>query len=414
MLDPMGLYQIADSLAIELVPAVRERMQRVRFLTAMTVGALVADGLEDNPRNRDASPYLVWEWFVVEALVRTYGDDDALWGVPGTLVGRRALNQHGYLDSRSYLKTPRIFGFNGVYKRMAIHLGLMDLHLAPGPNADGLVDAWARGIGFSGLQDAKPLISRWRSALSRSLNESPPRTKAAWGNAEWNELAAAFSPWESKSREKRYIRDLLLAADERRLGALQQIWNLQSEIEDEKFTEEHLHNRLRKHDPTLQPLLDAILRYEEFARSLQDGFDLLLADAAIPDGRGFLIADVVHDKEFVASVANIHERFASATQAIGEAATPTASSLQHLFEQRFSPFSQPMDAGACAAAVCAHHEAIQKAKSADGKRPWFDRLGPGLIYVRHQYREGRRPIQPGRYVHDYRGWPIRRFYRDLT
>ena len=34
-LDPLGLYQIADQLAIQLVPAVRERMLRIRFLTAM-------------------------------------------------------------------------------------------------------------------------------------------------------------------------------------------------------------------------------------------------------------------------------------------------------------------------------------------------------------------------------------------
>lgn len=39
-LDPLGLYQIADQLAVQLVPAVRERMQRIRFLTAMAVGAL--------------------------------------------------------------------------------------------------------------------------------------------------------------------------------------------------------------------------------------------------------------------------------------------------------------------------------------------------------------------------------------
>lgn len=34
-LDPLGLYQIADQLAMQLVPAVRERMQRIRFLTAL-------------------------------------------------------------------------------------------------------------------------------------------------------------------------------------------------------------------------------------------------------------------------------------------------------------------------------------------------------------------------------------------
>jgi hypothetical protein len=57
-LDPLGLYQIADQLASILVPAVRERMQRVRFLTAMAVGTLVCEGLDDNGSQRDASPYL--------------------------------------------------------------------------------------------------------------------------------------------------------------------------------------------------------------------------------------------------------------------------------------------------------------------------------------------------------------------
>jgi lysozyme family protein len=123
-LDPLGLYQIADQLAMQLVPAVRERMQRIRFLTAMAVGALVTERQEDDPRHRDASPYLVWEWLVVEALMREMSDDPTIWGVPGTLVTRRALAQHGYLDARSYLKTPRVFGFHGVYKRLATHLGI--------------------------------------------------------------------------------------------------------------------------------------------------------------------------------------------------------------------------------------------------------------------------------------------------
>src|SRR2546422_11088885 len=113
-LDPLGLYQIADQLAVQLVPAVRERMQRIRFLTAMAVGAMVTEDLEDDRQHRDASPYLVWEWLVVEAMIRTLGDDPGIWGGPGTAVARRAIDQHGYLDARSYLKTPRISGFNRV------------------------------------------------------------------------------------------------------------------------------------------------------------------------------------------------------------------------------------------------------------------------------------------------------------
>jgi len=46
ILDLLGLYQIADQLATRLVPAVRERMRRVRFLTSMAVAALATERLE--------------------------------------------------------------------------------------------------------------------------------------------------------------------------------------------------------------------------------------------------------------------------------------------------------------------------------------------------------------------------------
>ena len=87
-LDPDLIARVigARVLAHEEVPAVRERMQRIRMLTAIAVGAIVTEGLDDNPRARDASPYLVWEWLVVEAMTRSMRDDPGLWGVPGTLV----------------------------------------------------------------------------------------------------------------------------------------------------------------------------------------------------------------------------------------------------------------------------------------------------------------------------------------
>ena len=123
-LDPLGLYLIADQLAMKLVPGVRERMMRVRFLTAMAVGALVTEGLQPNPRHPETPPFLVWEWLVVEAIIRSFIDDPEqnIWGLPGRLVVRRAITQYNYVDHRSYLKTPTVFGFHGVYKRLAVYL----------------------------------------------------------------------------------------------------------------------------------------------------------------------------------------------------------------------------------------------------------------------------------------------------
>jgi hypothetical protein len=412
-LDPLGLYQIADQLAMQLVPAVRERMQRIRFLTAMAVGALLTERLEDDPRYRDASPYLVWEWLVVEALMREMSDDPTIWGVPGTLVTRRALGQHGYLDARSYLKTPRVFGFHGVYKRLATHLGIVDVHLGLGPSAERLVDAWASGLGFGGLDDAKPMLSRWSAAVRWSLSEKPPRTKPGWSKEMWSELARAFAPSACKAREKRYLRDLLHAADDRRLGALPAIWQLQAEFKDDEFREELLHNRLEEREPPYRQLIEAIRAYEGFARSLQDAFDVMKAEAARLDVRGFAVPEIARDVDFKRSVKGLHERFEVVHRAFGEVTTPNVS-LQNLLDERFTAFAEPMGAGACALALCSHHEAVQRDKSADGKRPWFDRIGPGRIYIRHQYREPRHDIMPGRYVHDYRGLPIRHFYFDLS
>lgn len=411
-LDPLGLYQIADQLAMQLVPAVRERMQRIRFLTAMAVGALVTEDIEDDPEQRDASPYLVWEWLVVEALIRMMGDDPKVWGVPGTLVAKRALEQHGYLDARSYLKTPRIFGFNGVYKRLATHLGIVDIYLGPGSYSQDLVDAWARGLGLRGIQGAQSLLERWSTAVQRSMRERPPRTRVGWKTEEWSELAKAFAPASCRAREKRFLKSILHVQDDRRLGALPVIWQLQSKFADDQFREELLHDALEKQEPAHGVLLKAIRTYEAFARSLQDAFDILRAEAATLDAQGYVVPEVGRDSEFKQSVNNLHQRFAKAHEALGEISIPNVS-LQNLFGQRFGVFGEPLEIGACALALCTHHEAIQRAKSADGKRPWFDRLGQERIYIRHAYRIARRDIQPDRYVHEYRGWPIRRFYLDL-
>jgi hypothetical protein len=419
-LDPLGLYQIADQLAVQLVPGVRERMQRVRFLTAMAVGALVTGGLEDDPRKRDASPYLIWEWLVVESLVRNVvGDgrlarsmtgDEAEIGVPGTRVTRRALEGHGYLDARSYLKTPRIFGFHGVYKRLAIHLGIIDVHLDRGPNLEPLVDVWARDRGFDGISGAKPLLSNWSSAVRRSLNRDDPTTDIGLTRFGWSELAEAFAPSTAGRREKRFLRQVLTGTD--RMGAFPQLWELQEKFGAE-YSEERLHDHLKRREPEFGPLLGAIRTYEAFARSMQDAFDTLKAAASRSDTQGFHLEQVPAERDFEKCNAGLHERFEKAHRALGELAV-NGTSLQNFFAERFAPFAEPLDARACATALCDHHERIQRAKSAEGKRAWFDRLGPDRIYIRHAYRDAPRPILPGRYLHGYRGRPVRNFWIDLT
>lgn len=409
-LDPLGLYQIADQLATRLVPAVRERMQRIRFLTVMAIGSLVTEGLDGAPERSQVEPFLAWEWLAVEAIVRALGDDPEVWGVPGTLVARRALADCGYLDHHSYLKTPRIFGFHGVYKRLAIHLGLVDVHLGPRPEGERLVDAWSRDAGYGGRSDCRPLLAKWRQAVERSLACDPARTRTGWKQDDWAELAAQVAPHRAGRRERRYLREALHAADERALGALPAIWRLQDEFTEDDYAEERLYERLAQERPDYATLLGAIRTYELFCRPLLNGFDLLRAEAATADARGFDIPSIGEVGDFATSLDELDRRYEEARRQLGEVDLQLAS----LFDERFGAFAEPMGAAQVALAICEHHEHIQKHKSADGKRPWFDRLGSDRIYLRHRYREPRRPVAPRKFVHDYRGRPIRRFYRDLT
>lgn len=411
-LDPMGLYQIADQLAVELVPAVRERMLRVRFLSAMAIGALVTEGIDGDPRQPESAPYLAWEWLVVEALIRSRDDDNELWGVPGTRVGRNAIRNHGYLDARSYLKTPRIFGFHGVYKRLAIQLGIVDVHLGPGPQAEPLAEAWARARGFSNLRGARELIEKWKVALRHGMGVEPPRTRPGWTTADWAELADGFAPNKTTSNEKRFLRELLLAEDDRRLGALPEIWELHGDL-GEEFEERELHERLEKRAPHLGPLIAAIRTYEEFARNLQDAFDILRAEAGRPDANGYAVPLIAGDPEFRAAAGQLAPGFEGAYRALGEVAIGKLAP-QGLLREGFHRFAMPLSAQEAALALCEHHEAVQRDKSADGKRPWFDRIGADRIYIRYAYRVERPARRPDAYVHAYRGWPIRRFREDLS
>ena len=314
------------------------------------------------------------------------------------------------------MKTPRIFGFYGVYKRLAIHLGLVDVNLGPGPNAERLVDAWARDQGLGGFSGARPLLQRWSAAISRSMAENPPHTRPGWKTEAWAELANAFAPAGGKTRERRYLRELLHSTDERRLGALPAIWKLQEKFKngsDDDFQEERLHDDLEKDVPNLGTLLVAIRTYEDFARGLQDAFDVMKAEAAGHDSQGYDVPRIAGNREFKQSVKELHTRFAATHAALGEVALASLS-LPNLFSERFGVFAELMMEADCALALCAHHETVQRGKSADGKRPWFDRIGKDRIYIRHAYRTPRREILPDRYVHDYRGKPIRRFHSDLT
>ncbi|MCA9815304.1 MAG: hypothetical protein KC652_09315 [Cyanobacteria bacterium HKST-UBA01] len=408
-MDPLGLYQIADQLATLLVPGVRERMHRPRFLTTMAVGAVVTEEMETNPEQPEAPPFMIWEWLVVEALMRTMGDDGSLKNVPGSLVTKRALLQQGYLHHRSYLKTPRIFGFHGVYKRLAIHLGILDVHLTPSVNCHQLVDEWARDAGYRSIDDTRSLRSKWRSAIERSMSQRPSSTRVNFKANDWYELARLTAPHEVGRLEKQRLRKLLLSKDDHSLGAFSEIWNLQEQFTDASYCEEELHQILKAKVIEYTSLLNAIQNYELFSRALQDSFDILRVDASASETFGLDLKMFSSNPLFIESLQKLDSKAAAARKALLELDTKLVTQ----FDERFETFARSMSHHEYAITICDHHEMIQKEKGIEGKRPWLDRPSRDRVFIRHRYRTNPHQIEPLQYLHSYRGWPIREFYSDL-
>ena len=411
-LDPLGLYMIADQLATRLVPAVRERMQRIRFLTPITVGALVTEDLEPNDRHPNVLPSLIWEWLVVEAIVRSIDSNDDLWGLPGSYVTRKAVDDYNYVDERSYLKTPRVFGFHGVYKRLAIHLGLVDSHLRfRAPHGEELVHEWSRDGGFGRFDASNLLFKKWRHAIEVSLRESPVRTRTSprWKKEDWQELAAAFVPHRFKRREKKCLSRFLHATGEDQLGALSHIWHLLGKLDGQEYDEHTFHGLLYAEAPEYGVVLDGIAAYESFCRNVTNAFDIVRAEGSRMEIQGFDVPSLKMDTDFQTLADRSHALYEATLRQLSEIDPLTESK----FIDRFQRFAEPLPVEQFALALCEHHEAIQKEKSRDGKRPWFDRMGPDRIYVRQNYRVERPAMDLDTYVHGYRTNPIYRFYLDL-
>jgi hypothetical protein len=133
-LDPMGLAAISDRLANLLIPGMRARMRRVRFVTAVAVGALACETLADEiAADGISTPSICFEWLLVESFVRRLPAGEGFpLGVPGSLKARTVVARSQRLSAATYLKGPSVFGFHGVYKPFAVDSDVVGSGLEPG------------------------------------------------------------------------------------------------------------------------------------------------------------------------------------------------------------------------------------------------------------------------------------------
>jgi hypothetical protein len=415
-IDPLGLQPGYERLADRLLPAVTVRMGRPRFVTAMAVGACVCEGWETDAVAADdiTPPWLVWEWFVVEALVREKEPLSGISGVPGVQKVRRALRNQRQVSAATYLKTPTAFGFTGVFRRLACGIGIL---ADDGRLDDGgyeLVTAWAKDRGLAGIIDASSGDGHaFRERLRRAVSQGMEKGHTTHQSPEfWRELAQHLDPATPRRNERKVLVDRILS----RAGPVEMIARLKealiarggvSERDDEAS---FLRNLTGNAPADLKQLLTAIDAYEAFGRAITDAFDGLRHCASINGGAAV-------DAENFSSA----KAARSALEALGPSLARIRSHPTLLewerdqkgIVQAVERFDGVRTAGDLFDAVLTHHEHVQRDKPPNGKRPWFERGLRGRVLVRSGYALHEPPGEEGGYVHEYRIPTFSGFLADL-
>jgi hypothetical protein len=406
-LDPMGLARFADRLAEQLVPDMAARMQRVRFLTAAAAGAVALEGLDDViPRDEVTPPSIALEWVVVEAFARSRSvSADALRGLPGIDKARAVVARQGHLDTRSYLRSPRVFGFFGVYKRLAVGIGLLDDRLLLTKKGDELVRAWeadrpGRRAGYSDR-----LRSTEGGRLGINLADAAKRTLRS-GRVDlsetsflWGKIVDAFRVDEIGPRERKMLRggleDPLKPHRPELITLLRRYDVVGTEADGLSAIAPHA-------SKPLAVCLDAVEAFERVAILLVEAFAALrvvsTAEAWVSPA----------DVSTHAAIRRCATRFPGALRRAEERLDAVGMAYEvfgHL--QEMAEAESPAD---LVERLLAHHERVQ-AEKAPTRRSWFVRSERGFR-VRPPYFMGEDRSIEG-FVHPYRIDALRRFLEDL-
>jgi len=412
-LDPLGLYAIADSLAMRLVPGMRERMSHPRFLTAMAVGngftrqydedVLAADG--------QSEPYIVYEWHVVEGIIRTRGKDPQLSGLPGTLKARDCLRDGLSLSAPRYLKTATVFGFHGVYRLLADNLDIIKNGYL-GENGYQLLSIWEKEQDLTGFVngDGGPGLSRrqqLQAAMTDALKKGSIDRSGTWEG--WNFFGNHLFPNAIPPLERDMLKRFLLSQKDS--SRAQVIRFLVSDKGKKTFqiakSERVFHKALMPFvDEETHHLIETIAAYETFSRILQDALDDCLAAMTHQHGR-------ISPRELATTPGcqNAYKRVPAMFNALADRLEPYSQTVR--FTETFGTLAENTSAELWIQLLFDHHVRIQRQKPPHGKNAWFERFDDGSLVIRAGYRRTAGGHHDTEYVHSYRTNSLLSFAIDL-
>ena len=421
-LDPLGLYQIANELGVKLIPGVRERMSHPRFLTLTAVSAAVCGEFDEELVATDGvtSPQQVFEWHVVEGLVRRSKEDGRLSGLPGRDKVGRAVDDGVALSARTYLKTPSVFGFHGVYRLLARSLDIE----ADGRLGDAgyrLLDTWRKEQGLTGFGEStdgvgSACLKLWRDAVTDGLAKGAVDRSPSWQG--WDFIARHLGPHDAGTKEQRMLAELIFGSSQ---GFTREFMTfLRSEAGKVAYREVHdrhsetnvwsehaFHDALKSQSSgPLRELLDAIRAYETFARLLQDAFDECLH--VLSDERARLRPDRLANGSLVKrATQRVPDAYARAIDALA----PVGESERFL--RMFSSLADRLPPADWLERLLELHRNVQLNKPPNGKLPWLERFDDGGFMVRPGYTRDHGGRGDGSYVHAYRLGSLWSFAKDL-
>lgn len=405
---------IGDHLANQILPGLRARMSRPRFVTAIAVAAAVCDGLEDRFAADGVTPaYLVFEWLVVEAFERA-GKPEATLRTPGTQKAQDVRASGDVMCARTYLKTPSVFGFHGVYKPLARHLGVVDDELRLADRGYELLKIWQSEQGMEGFLDSasgsglgRSARQVMRSAVDDGLAASCTKRGGGWQG--WTILADHLAPAMAGPKEAAFLRRLLADAEAAPRGEL---FKLMGDVGDnDERSEDGLVRSILmpKASPELLRRLKAIEAYERVCGILEEAFDWIRYLSTHAQARPISRQNFSEQLR----VRQLVKELPSAIRRAEEALAASPLIVQSLFAQLTKGFDAIVDAEALFEAVLVRHAQVQSDKPPEGKRSWFERSPDGATMVRPTYRANERPNGDGGWNRPYRISTVLSFLDDL-
>lgn len=415
-LDPLGLYGIADELASQLCPGVRERQRRARYLTMQAVSLALRANFDEDRMDRfgRTEPWLVFEWHVVQGLVRCGKMDGESMSLPGSQKAANAEKRGEPLSASNYLKTPTVFGFHGVYRLLARDLCIED-NAVLGSAGRELLRVWEEEQGLMGFISSadgpgRGLRSMWREAVEEGLKQGKTVRGAGWSG--WQKIADHLHPLKMGPFEAEWLKKRLLVEPTGHRGEMMRFYG--SRDGARASSERMAHEALLKSttSPSLKVLLKAIGAYEHFARLGQNAFDACLVEMTNAHGAVDMksLADLPAVK--TASLA-IPERFARTSELLERQSVE----MGLRFRQSFDTLGITSSTVDWVARLLDHHVKTQGNKLPLGKRPWI--LGDGATWrVRPLYAREEMPVKmpvgEWLYVHAYRMSPLSGFLEDFN